>query len=187
MNRVVAILLSCLVAAYPLIVMFGLQVLPVYYLGLFFVVVAVFRLWFLRSNSRVQVLPLALCVILILVALYVVISGQPLWFRFYPVAVNTVLLGVFSVSLWRGQPVVERLARLSDPDLPAAAKPYTRKVTILWCCFFVGNGLVALYTALWTSFEVWAWYNGALAYCMMGVLFAGEWLVRRQVRWDVNA
>ena len=83
--------------------------------------------------------------------------------------------------------MVERLARLSEPDLSDRAIRYTRKVTILWCCFFVGNGLVALYTALWASFEVWAWYNGAVAYALMALLFSVEWLVRRQVRLSVDA
>lgn len=186
MNRLVTLLLGCLVAAYPLIVLCGLQVVPVYYLGLFFIALAVLRLWLFHSNKRWQILPLLLTVILILVALYAVLSGQPMWFRFYPVAVNGTLLGVFFVSLWRGEPMVERLARLSEPDFPDVARPYTRKVTIMWCCFFVFNGLAALYTALYSSFEIWAWYNGVLAYCLMGLLFAGEWLVRRQVQRKVN-
>lgn len=186
MSRLVTLVLGCLVAAYPLIVVFGLQVMPVHYLGFFFIALAVLRLWIFHSTRRWQVLPLLLSVILILVALYVVFSGQPMWFRFYPVAVNGTLLSIFMVSLWRGEPMVERLARLSEPDFPEIAKPYTRKVTVMWCCFFVGNGLVALYTALYSSYEVWAWYNGVLAYCLMGLLFAGEWLVRKRVQGKLN-
>ncbi len=187
MNRLLLVLLGILVAAYPLIVLFGLKIVPAYYLGLFFIVLAALRLWFLHTSGRGQTVSLVLCLILILVTLYVVISGQSVWFRFYPVAVNTTLLGVFLGSLWRGPSFVERMARISDPHLPAEAIPYTRKVTIAWCCFFVGNGLVALYTALWASFEVWGWYNGVVAYCLMGMLFAGERLLRKQVQRDANA
>jgi uncharacterized membrane protein len=92
------------------------------------------------------------------------------------------MLAVFSTSLRFGPPLVERLARLQEPDLPPFAVAYTRRVTQVWCGFFVLNGSLALLTALYASDRVWMLYNGLLAYVMMGVLFAGEWLVRRRVK-----
>jgi len=59
---------------------------------------------------------------------------------------------------------------------------YTRRVTWIWCGVFVLNGSLALATALWASNQVWALYNGLLAYVMMGALCGGEWLVRRRVK-----
>lgn len=182
MNRLVVAVIGCLLAAFPLIVLFGLEVVPFYYLGIFFIVLALLRLWFLRSHVSSQILPLLLCVVVILVVAYAMLSGQPEWFRYYPVAVNGTLFVAFSATLWHGQPMIERMARLTTPELPAAAIPYTRKVTIVWCCFFLANGLAAFYTARWASFEVWAWYNGALAYGLMAALFALEFLVRRRVQ-----
>jgi len=103
--------------------------------------------------------------------------------------VNAVLFSVFAYSLYRGTPVIERLARLSEPDLPPHAVRYTRKVTAVWCGFFVLNGSLALYTATQTSMAFWALYNGCLAYLLIATLFAGEWLVRRELRrrWDAPA
>ena len=102
--------------------------------------------------------------------------------KLYPVLVNAVLLAVFAVSLVRPPSVIERLARLSEPDLPPAAVSYTSRVTQVWCLFFAGNGGVALATALCASTEVWAFYNGFVAYLLMGALFGVEWLVRRRVK-----
>jgi uncharacterized membrane protein len=111
------------------------------------------------------------------------------WFRsdvlavkLYPVLVNLVLLAVFAFSVWRPPSVVERLARLREPDLPAAGVRYTRRVTCVWCSFFVFNGCLALYTALWGSDRLWALYNGLVAYVLMGILMATEWWVRQIVR-----
>ena len=101
--------------------------------------------------------------------------------KLYPVLVNAVLLIVFGLSLWRPPSVVERLARLTQPDLPPRGVAYTRQVTRVWCAFFVVNGGLAAATALWASDAVWALYNGLLAYGLMGALFAGEWLVRQRV------
>jgi uncharacterized membrane protein len=101
----------------------------------------------------------------------------------YPLAVNAGLLIAFGLSLRPGAiPVVERLARLQEPELPPHAVAYTRTVTKAWCAFFVLNASLSLATALWASEAVWALYNGALSYGLMGLLFAAEWLVRRRVR-----
>lgn len=98
--------------------------------------------------------------------------------QLYPVLVNLVMLGVFGYSLIAPPSVVERIARLREPDLPAAAIAYTRRVTQVWCVFFVINGSIALTTALFASPAIWSLYNGVIAYGLMGVLFSGEYLVR---------
>jgi uncharacterized membrane protein len=78
--------------------------------------------------------------------------------------------------------IVERLARVREPDLPAAAIGYTRRVTQVWCVFFVINGSIALATALWASEAVWSLYTSVIAYILMGTLFGGEYLVRRRFK-----
>ncbi len=101
--------------------------------------------------------------------------------RFEPRWMALLLFAViFATSLRFPPTAVERLARLTEPELPPFAVVYTRRVTQVWCGFFVLNGALALMTALWASNQVWALYNGLLAYVMMGVLFGGEWLVRRR-------
>ncbi len=182
MGRLLKLVPAALVAAYPLIVLFGMQRLSLHYLGFFLIALALLRLAFARGDGHQQALNLALSVVMVLVVAYVMFSGNPDWFRFYPVIVNGTLLAVFAWSLRRGMPVIERMARLTEPELPDHAVPYARKVTVMWCLFFLCNGLVALYTALWASFEAWAWYNGAFAYALMAALFAAEWLVRQRVR-----
>lgn len=107
--------------------------------------------------------------------------------KLYPALVNLVMFGLFAMSLWRGPTVVERLARLRETHFPPAAIAYTRRVTQVWCGFFVVNGLVAVATALWASAAVWALYNGLLSYVAMGVLMGAEWLVRRRVRGRIAA
>src|SRR5690606_36147533 len=94
--------------------------------------------------------------------------------KLYPVLVNAVLLCAFAASLWRPPSVIERLARLAEPNLPAEGVRYTAAVTRVWCAFFVLNGAAALYTALFTDERAWALYNGLVAYMLMGALLLGE-------------
>jgi uncharacterized membrane protein len=100
----------------------------------------------------------------------------------YPICVNLGLLVLFGQSLWRPPTFVERLARLSDGDLDEAAVRYTRRVTQVWCVFFIVNAGLSLAAALFASERVWALYTGGISYVLMGLLFGIEWLVRQRVR-----
>lgn len=117
-----------------------------------------------------------------LIAGYALLSNDALPLRFYPVAINLGLLTVFGWSLLHPPTVIERFARLQEPDLPDAAVPYVRRVTQVWSGFFVINGSISLATALWASDAIWALYNGCLSYVAMGLLFAAEWVVRQRVK-----
>ena len=118
---------------------------------------------------------------LVLLCLSALVANDETLLRLYPAALSAAFLLVFGLSLVRPPTVVERLARLRNPELPAAGVRYTRQVTQVWCAFFIVNGLIAVWTAVWSSREVWAVYNGFIAYLAMGALFAGEWLLRRRL------
>jgi uncharacterized membrane protein len=186
MRKLFASFSWCLVLVYPFIVLFGLRIMPLQYLGLFFVALAGLRLLLLRSQAKKNILPVLLSLVLLLVAVHALLSNDPRTLRFYPVAINAVLLFVFATSLHSGPSFIERLARISEPDLHPEAIEYTRKVTVVWCLFFVVNGFLALYTALFSSFDIWALYNGAIAYGLIGILFGVELIIRRNVKKATN-
>ena len=101
--------------------------------------------------------------------------------KLYPVIVNAMLFGVFAYSLAVPPSAIERIARMREPQLAPQAIAYTRRVTQIWCGFFAVNGAIALYTALYASSAYWSLYNGFVAYILIGLLFAGEYCVRRHV------
>ncbi|MCX2867793.1 hypothetical protein ORL23_09885 [Kluyvera cryocrescens] len=101
---------------------------------------------------------------------------------FYPVAVNAVMLAAFGGSLWSAMPLVERIARLREPALSPAGVRYTRRVTQVWCLFFIINGGIALLTAVHGDMALWTAWNGMIADLLMGSLMAGEWLVRQRMK-----
>jgi uncharacterized membrane protein len=109
---------------------------------------------------------------------YVFASNRAASLKLYPVVVSFSLLLGFAWSLLYPPSVIERIARISEPQLPAAGVRYTRKITLVWCVFFLCNGLAALYTAVFASFETWALYNGLIAYALIACLLGGELLYR---------
>lgn len=111
-------------------------------------------------------------------AIYLLRAGT--WARFYPAAMVAAALAAFALSL-RGVPLAERFARRAGENLDERGVAYCRRVTVAWTLFLAAHFAVTFAT-VFASREVWALYNGVIAYVLIGAMFAGEWLVRRRVR-----
>lgn len=169
--------LGLLTLSYPIVIYLGLQHFSPRVMALALVALAL-----LRAGTSRQAGWRAMALLAGGLALVVMASGHALPLKLYPVLVNVAMLGVFGWTLRHPPSLVERLARLREPDLPPSGVAYTRRVTQAWCLFFVCNGTIAAITAFAASDRIWALYNGAIAYGLIGTMFAGEWLVRQRVR-----
>ncbi|MBK1711181.1 hypothetical protein CKO43_00100 [Rubrivivax gelatinosus] len=177
MRPLLTALIALATVAYPLLVYTGMSTLEPRWMALLLAALALARAAAARSRTW-----LAAAAGATVLAAFAWAGNAWLPLKLYPALVNTLLLVVFGASLRWGPPVVERLARLHEPELPPAGVAYTRRVTQAWCGFFVVNGGIALATALWASDAVWAFYNGLLAYLLIGLFFGAEWLLRRRLR-----
>ena len=102
--------------------------------------------------------------------------------KLYPVALSLGAALAFGQSLRRPPSLVERIARIRQPDLPPQGQLYCRKVTIVWTVWLTANAAIAALLATSDSDAAWALWTGMISYLVMGVLFGGEMLVRRCVR-----
>lgn len=176
------VLAAVLTAVYPLAMWLGHGRVEPRVMAVLLLLVAALRLPGLRLRANTRWLVLGALVL----ATVAMAANAALPLKLYPVLVNVSLLAVFGHSLAWPPSMVERLARLSEPELPPEAVDYTRRVTQVWCVFFVLNGAVALGTALWASAATWSLYNGVIAYVLMGAIFAGEYLVRARLKRRLN-
>ena len=166
---------------YPVLVYFGLA-----YFSVVAVAVLLFAVCFLRlviglnfptagqSAGAMALINVAGMVL----ALLALMQRSASFVLLYPVLINAGLFAAFGLSLRFPPSAIERIARYWEGDLPQEAVAYTRKLTVVWAVFFAVNGLVALYTALFASLEVWTLYNGLLSYVIIAVLVIGERLFR---------
>lgn len=164
---------------YPFAVYFGIQYFQPWLIAALLVVMLALRL-LLNQGSKQWGRPLI--IIGIVYCIFAVWRNELDALRLYPVLVNAGTLLVFAWSLYSPPSIIERLARLQHPNLPPEGVVYTRRVTQVWCVFFIVNGGIALFTALWSSFAAWSLYNGLIAYLLMGLLFAGEYIVRKRTQ-----
>jgi acyl-coenzyme A synthetase/AMP-(fatty) acid ligase len=107
-----------------------------------------------------------------------------LFLKLYPVFINAALLIAFSLTLFTPPPMIFRFAVLQDKTIPGSlgekrVERYCRKVTVVWCVFFVINGGIAALTAFFASDALWSLYNGGISYMLIGILFGGELMIRK--------
>lgn len=181
MSRLFGALSGVLLLLYPFGVYFGVQIVGPRAIGALLLVLFGVRYYLSKKHSKsfrsnffpaAAALGIGFCVLVLAV-------GQADLLKYYPVLVNIFFLALFATSLRHPPPIIERVARIHHPDLPPRGIVHARQVTFVWCGFFVLNGGVALYTALFSDMKTWTLYNGFLSYLAMGVLFLLEWLVRR--------
>jgi uncharacterized membrane protein len=173
--RVAIVLISLL---YPFAIYLGLRHFDARSLVLLLVAVAGLRILTDKHSALNHWLWVPLVGLLVF---WILLSNSAIGLKLYPLFMNLSFFTMFAWSLRHPPTVIERLARLQYREFPKMAVRYTTKVTQIWCAFFVFNGTISLATALWGSDEVWALYNGLIAYLLIGILFAGEWLVRQRV------
>ena len=147
------ILLTLASLAYPLLWYYGREN------GAFFwLAAAMCALWLIRAAMPQTAGQRAVALLLAAFFAAVLVFRLPDSMYWYPVAVNALM-----------------------PDLPPEGVRHTRRVTQIWCGFFVFNGITAAVLALWQHYDWWAVYTGIVSYILMGLLFAGEWIYRKLV------
>ena len=166
-----------LAVGYPALVYFGLKTLPPKTVALTLGALLLARLMSGISTAGglrlggLLLPPLALCA----ASAY---ANSREFMLYLPVFTALAMLASFGFTLVRGPSFVETIARLRKPEMSAEEIAYCRRITEIWVGFFLVNGAIALGTIHWGSLEAWAFYNGFLAYVLMGVLFAVEFVYR---------
>jgi uncharacterized membrane protein len=107
-------------------------------------------------------------------------SGLYLWKSqmaplLYPVMMSLTIATIFGSTLLNPPSMIERFARLTEPNFGAAAVVYTRKVTLVWVIFCLINALLSFITVVLNDLKLWALYNGCISYVLMGLLMIVEY------------
>lgn len=181
-------LAALLLALYPLLIYLGMHWLEPAVLGLCLV-----GLYLLRALARPNRVWRRWAIVLIGAALAMLFwyANSELLLRLLPAGINLTLAGIFTWGLLRPPALPTRLAALqrgvSAAELPAPIVRYTRTVAGVWTGFFLFNATLATLTALLASRELWALYNGLIAYGLVGALFAAEYAYRRLILYKKHA
>lgn len=176
--RWLAVLLAVALLAYPVFVYLGSRWLEPRYLGLIALGFYLLRGIIVARSNPVRVAVLGASLLLALTLWW--LNSETL-LLLVPAFINLLMAVIFGYSLYVPPTIPARIARRFEGELTPEIEQYTTRVTWLWLGFFCLNSIVAAATALWASHELWLLYNGAIAYGLTGLLFAGEYAYRQLV------
>ncbi len=97
--------------------------------------------------------------------------------KYYPVFVNFLIFMTFFTSIFNKETIIQKFARMMEPNIKPKALEYTRKLTYVWVCFTFINFFISFLTVYMPE-RIWMWYNGCISYILVGIFFAIEYIVR---------
>ena len=96
----------------------------------------------------------------------------------YPVVMSLAIASMMGLSLIYPPSMIERFARITEPNLDSDGVRYTRTATKVWLAFGLINACISLFTVVLGDRTIWVLYNGCISYILMGLLLGGEYIVR---------
>jgi uncharacterized membrane protein len=186
LRRRMKYLFGALIFLYPVLVFSALVIfkLSIRYLSVFIIVLAVAYFLVNQHNYKgrhrfvVFISPSILCAI----GIICLITKSEVILKIYPALADLVYLVIMGTSIFIPPPMVFYFINMFDKTIKEHIEPgffeqYCRKAAIIWCVFFVFDGVVALATVYWASDIVWVIYNCGISYVLMGLIFAGEYFI----------
>jgi uncharacterized membrane protein len=134
----------------------------------------------LRAGSKRAWLIFSLLCTAILLVEYL---GLTLYLLFLPpVLIPLLLLFVFGRTLHSNrEPLITAIGEAARGPLPPAMRHYTRRLTQLWCLVFL---VMLIWSAILPTLrqpELWSWFTNIINYGVVGVLFVGEFMLRKKL------
>ena len=178
LNRVIAI---TLIAAYPLLVHIALvfTVPQLLFIAPMLFLAGICWQGLVNLNKTVWLIFSLLCVVILLLE-YLDLTLYLLFLP--PVVIPLLLLFIFGRTLHSGrEPLITAIGEAARGPLSVAMRTYTRRLTQLWCVVFV---VMIVWSAIlpWLEQpELWSWFTNIINYGVVGVLFVGEFMLRKRL------
>lgn len=177
-----AVLFASFAIAYPVLVYIGRDLVPIFVFVSGACLLLLLRAFFAPGGS-IALFRLPLLIAALAIGALGLIDATTAA-RAYPAVLSGLVAAVFANSLRHPPSLVERFARIKDPQLTQSGQAYCRQVTGVWTVWLLANALIAAALAVWASLGLWTLWTGLISYLVMGTLFVGEiilrpWLLRR--------
>jgi len=180
-------LFGLIAVMYPVLVFCALVVfkLPIRYLS---IGIIIFAIAYSIVNSRhykgkhtvaLFVSPLILCTIGVI---SLCIDDSPVFIKLYPALTSIAYLTIMITSFIFPPPLAYYFIDIFDKSIKTKIPKeifdnFCFRASIVWCVFFFVDAIIAVITVYFSSELCWGIYNGGVTYCIMGLIFVGEFIV----------
>ncbi len=116
---------------------------------------------------------------LLALPLLAALTGEALFLRLVPVAIQALLVAVFLASLRGGGSILQDAARRIHPYAPDFIAPYCRQVTRIFAAIFAVQALAVAALAVAPPASGWALATGVGVWIPIALASLVEWIVRK--------
>ena len=176
---------------YPLLVFCALVILklPIRYLSIgiiiFAIAYSVINSQHYRGKHTVALFisPLILCVI---GAVSLCLDDSPIVIKMYPALADIAYLTIMATSFFFPPPLAFYFIDIFDKSIKTKIPKevfdrYCTKASVVWCVYFIVDAIIAVITVYYSSELFWGIYNGGITYVIMGMIFAGEFIILKVI------
>jgi uncharacterized membrane protein len=186
----IKVLLGAVAVLYPILIFLSLVVFKIHvrYISIFVVVLAISCFIVNRKNyqGKDSVILFVTPTVLLIIGMICIFFKSELILKLYPVIADVAYLLIFGISLFFPPPVVyffvNLLSKHSKEKIPAPKfDRFCRQATLVWCIYFVVDGIIAYLTILGSSDIIWGIYNGGITYVMIALLLVGDFFMIKYI------
>lgn len=112
-----------------------------------------------------------------MLVIYLVYCVKIVSLKYYPVAMNFIFFMIFFSSSFRKETAIQKIIKRVESDCSDYLWNYGRKLNYIWALITFVN-LSLSFCTLFLSPKIWAVYNGFISYCIIGLAFCIEYIVR---------
>jgi uncharacterized membrane protein len=109
------------------------------------------------------------------------LQNPSLIFLLQNITMECLIAWAFGRTLLPGhEPLISQFARrIHGTNYSPAIATYTRQATWAWTLYFVAIGVGSLLLYATAPLTIWSWYVNFFSFVLLGLMFAGEYAVRR--------
>jgi len=112
------------------------------------------------------------------------IFENDLFFKLKPALIELILAFILGIHAFSSRPILLDMQKryMGEMELPAAQMHMLKQLSRLLFAVILVHTFAIVYTAYFSSKEVWAFVSGGLFYILFGVILAGQWIYIKFIR-----
>jgi len=134
-----------------------------------------------KKTAGLFITPLILCAI---GAVSLFMEDSPFFIKLYPALADLAFLTIWVTSFFFPPPLAYYFIDIFDKSMKTVIPQkrfelYCFRATLVWCVYFIADGIIAVLTVtVYYHLEfIWIIYNAVITYIIMGLIFAGEYII----------
>ncbi len=112
------------------------------------------------------------------------IFENDLFFKLKPALIELILAVILGIHAFSSRPILLDMQKryMGEIEMPAAQMQMLKQLSRLLFAVIILHTFAIVYTAWFSSKEVWAFVSGGLFYILFGIILAGQWIYMKFIR-----